>query len=48
MMTLALDVVTFIWTVLICGAEVPRPQQTKQTKGRASSWAQSLAEIQAI
>jgi hypothetical protein len=42
---LALDLATFIWAVIIWGEEVPQPQQRKP---RRVTWAQSLAEIQAI
>jgi hypothetical protein len=48
-MTLALDVVTFVWAVMICGAEVPRPKPAKQTKiSRVMTWQQSLNEIRTI
>jgi hypothetical protein len=47
MKALGLDVVTFVWYVIICGAEVPRPQPAKHPKGRVT-WLDSLNELQAI
>jgi hypothetical protein len=43
---LAIDVVTFVWAVMICGAEVPRPQPAEFN--RLPTWAESLEQIQSI